>query len=200
MRERTSSSSPRRASTAGPSSRPKCNVNPASIVGPVLGPTTPSFHDLLAEHTQSLRISPHSQLIVLAARRRPTFDVTAFMGRECGMIATLLPPGQAVFATVVKFTPKRRVRGVESAPSRLQLQLDGLNRSPHPAPYRKPLMRTASQGAILLALENVHFSQAEADASSLSWAWQIAHEACISEFEWDAGVCASQRVTPHRRA
>ena len=110
----------------------------------------------------------------------------------------MLARGQAVFATVVKFTPKPRARDVSGAPARLQAQLDLLNRTPHPAPYRKPFMTPAPHGSLLLALENVHFSQAEADKGSLSWACQIAHQAGMSELEWDADIEASQQVTPHR--
>lgn len=111
----------------------------------------------------------------------------------------MLAPGQAVFATVVKFSPKPYARNVSSAPARLQLQLDLLNRTPHPHPYRKPVMTPAPHGALLLALENVHFTQSDADASSLSWALQIARQAGLSELEWDAAVEASQQVTPFRQ-
>jgi hypothetical protein len=114
-------------------------------------------------------------------------------------LATTLPPGQAIFATVFKFAPRPRARNVSSAASRLQLQLDELNRSSHPVPYRKPFLSPAPHGALLLAIENVHFTQADADANSLSWAWQIAHQAGMSEFEWDAQVVASRQLTPHRQ-
>ena len=116
------------------------------------------------------------------------------------MAAPLLAPGQAVFGTVVKFSPWPHAQNVSSAPTRLQLQLDLLNQTPHPYPYRKPFMAPAPHGSLLLALENMHFTQAEADAGSLSWAWQIARQAEMSELEWDATVEASQQVTPHRQS
>jgi hypothetical protein len=93
-------------------------------------------------------------------------------------IETLLPPGQAVFVTVFKITPKSRARNAASAATRLQHQIDGLGHQ-HPRPYRKPMLSSSRQ--ILLAIENVHFTQVDADANSLSWAWQIAHQAgCLS--------------------
>jgi len=52
---------------------------------------------------------------------------------------------------------------------------------------------------MLLAIENVHVSQADADAISLAWAWQIAHQAELSEQEWDIEVFESRQVTPHRQ-
>lgn len=115
------------------------------------------------------------------------------------MVDTLLPPGQAVFVTVFKVTPKPRARDAGTAASRLQQQLDGLGLN-HPQPYRKPTLSVASGGTVLLAIENVHFSQGDADASSLSWAWQIAHQAGLSETEWDIETLESRQLTPHRQA
>lgn len=112
------------------------------------------------------------------------------------MVDTLLPPGQAVFVTVFKVTPKPRARDVATAASRLQQQLDGLGLQ-HPQPYRKPILSSSSDGTILLAIENVHFTQADADTNSLSWAWQIAHQAGLSEQEWDVEVFESRQLTPH---
>jgi hypothetical protein len=112
-------------------------------------------------------------------------------------VETLLPPGQAVFVTVFKVTPKARARGVAMAATRLQRQLEGLGHQ-HPRPYRKPILSTSRDGTIMLAIENVHFTQADADASSLGWAWQIAHQAGLSEQEWDAEVFESRQLTTHR--
>jgi hypothetical protein len=113
-------------------------------------------------------------------------------------VEALLPPGQAVFATVFKFAPWARARNVASAATRFQMQLDELNCTGHPLPYRKPFLSRAPHGAILLAIENVHFTQVDADANSLTWAWQIAHQAGLSELEWDAQVVASHQLTPPR--
>lgn len=113
-------------------------------------------------------------------------------------VETLLPPGQAVFVTVFKVTPKASARGVATAESRLARQLAGLGHQ-HPRPYRKPILGTSPDGTILLAIENVHFSQADADASSLAWAWQIAHQAELSDQEWDIEVFESRQLTPHRQ-
>src|SRR6266516_759696 len=115
------------------------------------------------------------------------------------MIVPMLPPVQAVFATVFKLTPRPHATNVASAPTRLETQLDALNRTPHPSPYRKPLISPALHSAMLLAIENVHVSQADADAISLAWAWQIAHQAELSEQEWDIEVFESRQVTPHRQ-
>src|SRR5712692_5718106 len=98
------------------------------------------------------------------------------------MVETLLPPGQAVFVTVFKVTPTPRARDVATAGIRLQLQLEGLGLQ-HPQPYRKPIVNAARDGTILLAIENVDFSQAFADASSMRWAWQIAHQAELADQE-----------------
>lgn len=113
-------------------------------------------------------------------------------------VEATLPPGQAPFVTVFKVTPKARARDVASAATRLQQQLDGLGHQ-HPRPYRKPILSSSSGGKILLAIENVHFSQGDADASSLRWAWQIAHQAGLSEQEWDFEVFESRQLTPHRQ-
>ncbi len=112
-------------------------------------------------------------------------------------VETTPPPGQATFVTVFKVTPKPRARDVATAATRLQQKLDGLGLQ-HPGPYRKPILSTSREGKILLAIENVHFSQADADSSSLSWAWQIAHQAGLSEQEWDIEVFGSRQLTPHR--
>jgi len=114
------------------------------------------------------------------------------------MVDTLLPPGQAAFVTVFKVTPKPVARDVASAATRLQHQLDGLGLQ-HPQPYRKPILSASREGTILLAIENVHLSQADADASSLAWAWQIAHQAGLTEQEWDIDVFESRQLTPHRQ-
>jgi len=113
-------------------------------------------------------------------------------------VAPMLPLGQAVFATVFMFMPKPQARNVGTAAGRLQYELDLLNRSGHPVPYRKPFMRPAPDGGLLLAIENVHLTQADADANSLTWAWQIAHQAGLSELEWDIAVVASHKITAHR--
>jgi hypothetical protein len=112
-------------------------------------------------------------------------------------LAATLPPGQAPFVTVFKVTAKSRARDVATAANRLQQQLDGLGQQ-HPRPYRKPMLSSSSDGTILLAIENVHFSQADADANSLSWAWQIANEAGLSQQEWDVEVFESRQLAPHR--
>jgi hypothetical protein len=114
------------------------------------------------------------------------------------MVDALLPPGQAVFVTVFKVTPKPGVRDVATATSRLQRQIDGLGLH-HPRPYRKPMLSSAQDGTILVAIENVHFTQADADANSLSWAWQVGHHAELSEQEWDIEVFESRQLTPHRQ-
>lgn len=113
-------------------------------------------------------------------------------------VETILPPGQAVFVSVFKVTPKPRARDVATAATRLQHQLDGLGHQ-HPRPYRQPILSTSSDGTILLAIENVHFTQAEADANSLSWASQIARQADLSEQEWDIEVFESRQLTPLRQ-
>jgi hypothetical protein len=113
-------------------------------------------------------------------------------------IETLLPPGQAVFVTVFKVTPKSRARNVATAATHIGRELDGLRHTQHPEPYRKPILSTSSDGTILLAIENVHLTQADADENSRAWAWQIAHQAGLSEHEWDIAVVASQQVTPYR--
>ena len=113
------------------------------------------------------------------------------------MIASV-PPGMAVFGTVFAVSPKPWVRGSEGTADRLQLQLDLLNRTHHPAPYRKPFIRIASDGTILLAIENVERTQENADQNSLSWAWQIARQAGLSEHDWEISVFESGQVTPHR--
>ncbi len=114
------------------------------------------------------------------------------------MVDTLLPPGQAVYVTVFKVTPKPSARVVATAATRLQRQIDGLGLH-HPQPYRKPMLSTSPDGTILLAIENVHFSQTEADVNSLTWAWQVAHQADLSEQEWGIEVFDSRQLTPHRR-
>jgi hypothetical protein len=114
------------------------------------------------------------------------------------MVDTLLPPGQAVFVTVFKVTPKPMARDFATAANRIERELDDLRRTQHPAPYRKPMLSTSSDGTILLAIENVHFTQADADANSLSWAWQIAHQAHLSDQEYDIEVFESQELAPHR--
>ena len=114
------------------------------------------------------------------------------------MVETLLPPGQAVFVTVFKVTPKPSARRVATAATRLQRQVDGLGMN-HPQPYRKPFLSVSRDGTILLAIENVHFSQADADGNSLSWAWQIAHQAGLSEQEWHIEVFESRQLTLHRQ-
>jgi len=113
-------------------------------------------------------------------------------------VETLLPPGRAVFVTVFKVMPEARARDVATAATRLQRTLEGLGHQ-HPRPYRKPILSTSRDGTILLAIENVHFRQADADANSLRWAWQIAHQAGLSEQEWDIDVFESRQVTPHRQ-
>jgi len=140
----------------------------------------------------------------LTSTDRPLQQLIRFDAQPAGEdfdsmhVEALLPPRQAVFATVFKFAPKARARNVASAATRLQMQLDELNRMGHPLPYRKPFLSPAPHGAILLAIENVHFTQADADANSLSWAWQIAHQAELSELDWDVQVVAAQQLTEHR--
>ncbi len=113
-------------------------------------------------------------------------------------VDTLLPPGQAVFVTVFKVTRKPRARDVATAATRLQHEIDGLGLQ-HPQPYRKPILSTSRDGTILLAIENVHLSETDAEASSLGWAWQIAHQAGLSEHELDIEVLESRQLTPHRQ-
>ena len=110
-----------------------------------------------------------------------------------------VPRGMAVFGSVFRISAKPWARAAESAAARLQFQLDLLNRTHHPWPFRKPFLRVALDGSILLAIENVHHSQAEADAGSLAWARQIARESDISDQEWEIALFQSHQVAPHEQ-
>jgi hypothetical protein len=101
-----------------------------------------------------------------------TFAWIACWEHSSEMEVPMVPHGQAVFASVFKVAPKVHARNVSGAPTRIQFELDKLNRSPHPLPFRKPFLESAVGGTFLLAIENVHLTQADADSNSLNWAWQ----------------------------
>ena len=114
------------------------------------------------------------------------------------MIA-LVPPGMAVFGSVFAISPKAWARDTVGVGDRLRAQFDLLNRTQHPWPFRKPFLNVAPDGTILLAIENVERTQAHADDNSIRWAWQIAHQAGLSQAEWEITVVASDQVTPYRQ-
>lgn len=100
----------------------------------------------------------------------------------------------AVFGSVFRISAKSWARTKEDAAARLQLQLDLLNLTQHPSPYRKPFLKVANDGSVLLAIENVHRSQTEAEEGSLSWARRIARQSGISDQEWNIELLESQLV------
>ena len=111
-------------------------------------------------------------------------------------VETTLPPGQAPFVTVFKLSARPWAREADTARARLSQQVDGLSHPP--APFRKQMVETRGSD-ILLAIECVHLSKAEAEENSFAWARQIARQAQLADQEYEISVVQSAQLAPFRQ-